>query len=173
MSGATLEVEEAARGGLGGLTTADEKRAGELNIDSDTDKGDEVLVGPNGEVYPTKEELTTLRRVHGHTSWVSLHTALSNSCAVEEPSLDSMPAHTTCPLLTRTRSSTLSGRSCGWSERSETVELTLWASFVELCERFAYYGTTVLCEFGISTRYSMLLIPYRYQLRLLLTAHQR
>jgi proton-dependent oligopeptide transporter, POT family len=101
MSGATLEVEEAARGGLGGIVSSapgGEKAAAaalsEAHVVPDSDGPVELLTGPKGEVYPTREELTTLRRVHGHTSWV-LYTI----------------------------------------------------GFVELCERFAYYGTTVLCEY--------------------------
>ena len=73
MSGATLEVEEAARGDLGGIfkgSAGGEKTALDVRTDVDTDASSEVLVGPNGEQYPTKEELSTLRRVHGHTSWV-------------------------------------------------------------------------------------------------------
>ena len=74
MSGATLEVEEAARGDLGGVfkgaATGAEKPALDVLVEPDTDTSFEVLHGPNGEVYPTKEELLTLRRVHGHTSWV-------------------------------------------------------------------------------------------------------
>ena len=78
MSGATFEVEAAARGDLGGVlkgapgaekTALDVKTAGH-DLDNITDESTEVLVGPNGEQYPTKEELTTLRRIHGHTSWV-------------------------------------------------------------------------------------------------------
>ncbi|KAI8308204.1 putative peptide transporter ptr2 [Colletotrichum sp. SAR11_240] len=51
----------------------------------------ETLTGPNGEVYPTLEEQTTLRRVHGKVSW-----------------------------------------------------LIYTIGFVEMCERFAYYGTTAV-----------------------------
>lgn len=62
---------------------------------SDSDEAlDDALVGPNGEQYPTKEELQTLRRTHGHV-----------------------------PFLLYT------------------------IAFVELCERFAYYGTTQVCEY--------------------------
>jgi POT family proton-dependent oligopeptide transporter len=62
---------------------------------SDSDElTDEILVGPNGEQYPTKEELLTLRRTHGHVPFV-LYTI----------------------------------------------------AFVELCERFAYYGTTQVCKY--------------------------
>lgn len=58
---------------------------------SDSDDG--ILVGPNGEQYPSAEELQTLRRTHGPV-----------------------------PYLIYT------------------------IAFVELCERFAYYGTIVVCE---------------------------
>lgn len=101
MSGAGLQVEEAARGDLGGIVKGSAAAGGsekkpvlDINLDlpSPSDTPD-VLTGPNGEIYPTREELETLPRVHGHTSWV-LYTI----------------------------------------------------GFIELCERFAYYGTTVLCE---------------------------
>ncbi|KAI1371289.1 PTR2-domain-containing protein [Hypoxylon crocopeplum] len=52
---------------------------------------DEHLRGPNGEIYPTKEELETLRRVKGPINWIIYTIA-----------------------------------------------------FIELCERFAYYGTTAV-----------------------------
>ncbi|KAJ0367512.1 hypothetical protein COL154_003166 [Colletotrichum chrysophilum] len=51
----------------------------------------ETLTGPNEEIYPTLEEQTTLRRVHGKVSW-----------------------------------------------------LIYTIGFVEMCERFAYYGTTAV-----------------------------
>lgn len=51
------------------------------------------LTGPNGEVYPTDEEMGTLRRVHGKVSW-----------------------------------------------------LIYTIGIVEMVERFAYYGTTAVCE---------------------------
>ena len=73
MSGAALQVEEAARGDLGGIfkgAAGGEKTALDANLEAEIDKSEAVLVGPNGEQYPTKEELLTLRRVHGHTSWV-------------------------------------------------------------------------------------------------------
>jgi len=61
---------------------------------SDSDEAaDDILVGPNGEQYPTKHELQTLRRTHGH------------------------------------------------------VPMILYSiAFVELCERFAYYGTIQVCK---------------------------
>lgn len=62
---------------------------------SDTD---EVLRGPNGEIYPSKRDLETLRRVKGHIS----------------------------PII-------------------YTI------AFIELCERFAYYGTTAVCMSFVST----------------------
>lgn len=52
-----------------------------------------ILKGPNGEEYPTKDELATLRRVKGSISW-----------------------------------------------------LIYTIAFCELCERFAYYGTTTVCK---------------------------
>lgn len=52
-----------------------------------------VLRGPNGEEYPTAEELQTLERVQGPITWIIYTIA-----------------------------------------------------FIELCERFAYYGTTAVCE---------------------------
>ncbi|GKT41290.1 putative peptide transporter ptr2 [Colletotrichum spaethianum] len=53
----------------------------------------DTLGGPNGEVYPTEEELLTLRRIHGKVDW-----------------------------------------------------LIYSIGFVEMCERFAYYGTTAVCS---------------------------
>lgn len=73
MSGATLEVELAARGDLGGVlksSHAEEKVALELQAELEKDVDFEVLTGPNGEEYPSKDDLINLRRVHGHTSWV-------------------------------------------------------------------------------------------------------
>lgn len=53
----------------------------------------ESLRGPNGEIYPTEEELQTLRHTHGKVSW-----------------------------------------------------LIYSIGIVEMVERFAYYGTTAVCE---------------------------
>lgn len=36
-------------------------------------------------------------------------------------------------------------------------------AFVELCERFSYYGTTVVCKSYLSRRYFQSLIPNSYQ----------
>ncbi|KIX01501.1 uncharacterized protein Z518_09227 [Rhinocladiella mackenziei CBS 650.93] len=58
---------------------------------SDSDTSDNILVGPNGEQYPSDEDLKTLRRTQGHVPWL-LYTI----------------------------------------------------AFVEMCERFAYYGTTIV-----------------------------
>ncbi|EHY58085.1 putative peptide transporter ptr2 [Exophiala dermatitidis] len=58
---------------------------------SDSEIISDVLVGPNGERYPTDEELRTLRRTQGHVPWIIYTIA-----------------------------------------------------FVELCERFAYYGTIIV-----------------------------
>jgi len=57
------------------------------------DHTSDILVGPNGEQYPTEEELKTLHRTYGHVPWIIYTIA-----------------------------------------------------FVELCERFAYYGTTAVCK---------------------------
>jgi POT family proton-dependent oligopeptide transporter len=85
---------------------------------SDKEALNEVLVGPNGEQYPTSEELKTLRRTHGHVPWL-LYTI----------------------------------------------------AFVELCERFAYYGTTVVCRSSrrVDGALSML-TQYSCQLHQLATA---
>ena len=73
-----MQVEEAARGDLGGIIKGsaaaglDEKPTPvlDVNLDQSPNESFEALRGPNGEIYPTKEELATLPRVHGHTSWV-------------------------------------------------------------------------------------------------------
>lgn len=67
-SGANLEVELAARGDVPRARSVDEKALKQLTqLDSDQD---EVLVGPNGEQYPSKEDLATLRRTYGSVNWV-------------------------------------------------------------------------------------------------------
>ncbi|RYP69898.1 hypothetical protein DL771_005841 [Monosporascus sp. 5C6A] len=93
---ANLDVVEAARGAVVPLdskvlvekeslpTQGSEASVGEYH-------SAEALRGPNGEVYPTAEELETLRRVKGPINWVIYTIA-----------------------------------------------------FIELCERFAYYGTTAV-----------------------------
>lgn len=94
-----VEVVDAAKGNA---ATSEEKvltpdngviatkdHVGPLATGSDTD---EPLRGPNGEEYPSKRDLETLRRVQGHIS----------------------------PII-------------------YTI------AFIELCERFAYYGTTAVC----------------------------
>lgn len=77
---------------------------GVITSGSDTD---EALRGPNGEEYPSKEDLKTLRRVKGHIS---------------------------------------------------SIIYTI--AFIELCERFAYYGTTAVCMSSppqslLETRYGL------------------
>jgi proton-dependent oligopeptide transporter, POT family len=68
-------------------------------IDAISDStGHDVLLGPNGEQYPTKEELETLPRVVGKVGLVIYSVA-----------------------------------------------------FIELCERFAYYGTTAVCKWSLSS----------------------
>lgn len=61
------------------------------DIDSDS------LRGPNGEIYPTDEEMDTLRRVHGKVNW-----------------------------------------------------LIYTIGIVEMVERFAYYGTTAVCQLPLT-----------------------
>ncbi|RYP49462.1 hypothetical protein DL768_004821 [Monosporascus sp. mg162] len=93
---ANLEVVEAARGAVVPL---DSKVLVEKELlpthDSEGSVGEdhsaEALRGPNGEEYPTAEELDTLRRVKGPINWIIYTIA-----------------------------------------------------FIELCERFAYYGTTAV-----------------------------
>ncbi|OTB02025.1 hypothetical protein M426DRAFT_322985 [Hypoxylon sp. CI-4A] len=89
---------DASRDGVGAVhekpTIIDEKVAKDPDfaaIPSGSDITDEPLRGPNGEEYPTKEELDTLRRVKGPINWIIYTIA-----------------------------------------------------FIELCERFAYYGTTAV-----------------------------
>ena len=61
--------------------------------DKTVDVSDASLTGPDGEEYPTAEEVVTLRRVCGAVPWSAYTIA-----------------------------------------------------FVELCERFSYYGTTAVCK---------------------------
>lgn len=89
-SGANMDFVEAAQGGA----------AKELNeekilskTDSDIDHKSDDLIGPNGEQYPTAEEMATLRRVYGKINW-----------------------------------------------------MIYIIGIVEMCERFAYYGTTAVCK---------------------------
>jgi proton-dependent oligopeptide transporter, POT family len=78
----------------GGTKVSPEKPdayTGDLKEADTSDSDTEVLHGPNGEIYPTKEEVATLRRVCGKIPW---------------------------PIYT--------------------------IGFIEMCERFAYYGTTAV-----------------------------
>ncbi|KAI1131430.1 POT family protein [Nemania abortiva] len=97
--GQPIDIVEAARGNAPALeekvltpdkddVISPKEDVGALASGSDTD---EPLRGPNGEVYPSKRDLETLRRVQGHIS----------------------------PII-------------------YTI------AFIELCERFAYYGTTAV-----------------------------
>lgn len=94
-TGPNLQVLEAGKANFPaiekGLTNEKpDNFKGEINAhDSEVDS--ENLVGPNGEQYPTAEEITTLRRTFGKIPWI-IYTV----------------------------------------------------GFVELCERFAYYGTTAV-----------------------------
>lgn len=93
-SGAELDSVEAARANFPAIEKGivGEKRL--EAIASASSQSDDVLVGPNGEQYPTKEELETLPHVVGKVNWIIYSIA-----------------------------------------------------FVELCERFGYYGTTAVCEY--------------------------
>lgn len=103
-SGAGLEAVEAARGNAVSLDNRvhGEPLKSDVHVPVDNEKtsseslsgnDSSVLRGPNGEEYPTAEELSTLERVKGPITWIIYTIA-----------------------------------------------------FIELCERFAYYGTTAVCE---------------------------
>lgn len=100
-SGAALEHVDAAMGDFPavekGMIHSEKPGVFQGDLKNNAEGSDseisDVLHGPNGEVYPTKEEIQTLRRVCGHI-----------------------------PLLIYS------------------------IGFVELCERFAYYGTTAVCQ---------------------------
>lgn len=72
----------------------------------DSNSPGDILIGPNGEEYPTAEDLTTLRRTYGHV-----------------------------PVLIYS------------------------IAFIELCERFSYYGTIIVCE-SLNYRYSLINISH-------------
>ncbi|WYZ38193.1 hypothetical protein EsH8_III_000107 [Colletotrichum jinshuiense] len=90
-----LDVVEAARADYPaiekGLNSEKKPQAYTGDLASDSRNSRDALTGPNGEVYPTEEELLTLRRTHGKVDW-----------------------------------------------------LIYSIGFVEMCERFAYYGTTAV-----------------------------
>lgn len=91
-----LDMVDAARADFPAIEKGvnSEKKPGAYQGDLiPTNDSHDTLTGPNGEIYPTLEEQTTLRRVHGKVSW-----------------------------------------------------LIYTIGFVEMCERFAYYGTTAVCE---------------------------
>ncbi|KAF5522952.1 putative peptide transporter ptr2 [Colletotrichum aenigma] len=89
-----LDMVDAARADFPAIEKGvnSEKKPGAYQGDLlPTNDSHETLTGSNGEIYPTLEEQTTLRRVHGKVSW-----------------------------------------------------LIYTIGFVEMCERFAYYGTTAV-----------------------------
>ncbi|KAK6212054.1 POT family protein [Colletotrichum tabaci] len=93
-TGANLEVVEAARADYPAIEKGVDagRKPGPYTGDmADGRDSHDTLGGPNGEVYPTEEELLTLRRTHGTVDW-----------------------------------------------------LIYSIGFVEMCERFAYYGTTAV-----------------------------
>lgn len=58
-----------------------EKQAGESVAITDPAKiAEEILRGPNGEEYPTKQELDTLRRVKGKIHWIIYTVAFCELC---------------------------------------------------------------------------------------------
>lgn len=98
-TGPNLEVVEVAKADIpyaaqpdDNITTSESNYLSHEKATS-SDGTSDVLVGPNGEQYPTEEELKTLKRTYGHVPW-----------------------------------------------------LIYTIAFVELCERFAYYGTTAVCK---------------------------
>ncbi|WQF79172.1 Putative proton-dependent oligopeptide transporter family, PTR2 family proton/oligopeptide symporter [Colletotrichum destructivum] len=93
-TGANLEVVEAARADYPAIekgVDAGRKPGAYTGDMADGRDSHDTLGGPNGDVYPTEEELLTLRRTHGKVDW-----------------------------------------------------LIYSIGFVEMCERFAYYGTTAV-----------------------------
>lgn len=94
-----LHTGEASPGNAVPLSSksSNEKGTGVLAADPSDDFSIGALRGPNGEEYPTAEELQTLRRVKGHINWIIYTIA-----------------------------------------------------FIELCERFSYYGTTAVCMYSLA-----------------------
>jgi POT family proton-dependent oligopeptide transporter len=68
-SGAALDIVDAAAANYPAIQKGmkDETILEKEPISSSS----EELVGPNGEQYPTAEELVTLRKVYGKVNWVS------------------------------------------------------------------------------------------------------
>lgn len=97
---ANVDVVEAAQANYPAVekgTAVDAEKPAAFTGDvSDVRASEDSLRGPNGEIYPTEEEVATLRRVHGKVDW-----------------------------------------------------LIYSIGIVEMVERFAYYGTTAVCEFGL------------------------
>jgi proton-dependent oligopeptide transporter, POT family len=69
-----LDVVEAARADYPAIEkgTVSEKPLAYIGdiAASDWEVDSEILVGPNGEQYPTKDEIKTLRRVCGKIPWM-------------------------------------------------------------------------------------------------------
>jgi proton-dependent oligopeptide transporter, POT family len=92
-SGAELDTVEAVKANISAIEkgVVGDKAADTISA-SASSAASNALFGPNGERYPTKEELETLPRVVGKVDWIIYSIA-----------------------------------------------------FIELCERFGYYGTTAVC----------------------------
>ncbi|KAF2268731.1 PTR2-domain-containing protein [Lojkania enalia] len=90
-SGANLDFVEAATGELPGIAEGYSNEKTLEKSESVPDNASDELMGPNGEQYPTAEEMQTLRRVYGKIDW-----------------------------------------------------MIYIIGIVEMCERFAYYGTTAV-----------------------------
>lgn len=93
---AALDIVDAAMANVPALDNNKKHGALVPKADSVSSLKDD-LVGPNGERYPSEEDLTTLRRVYGKVDW-----------------------------------------------------MIYVIGIVEMCERFAYYGTTAVCEYHCS-----------------------
>jgi len=74
-SGAALEIVDAAAANFPGIGKGLKNESvieKPEPFTSTVPAGNDELVGPNGEEYPTEEEWVTLRKVHGKVNWVSL-----------------------------------------------------------------------------------------------------
>ena len=80
-SGAALEIVDAAAGNYPAIQKG-LKDETVLEKQEPITSSSEELVGPNGEQYPTDEELVTLRKVYGKVNWVSGATSIEMRCLV-------------------------------------------------------------------------------------------
>lgn len=70
-SGAALDIVDAATANYPAIEKG-LKEETILEKQQAVASSEEALVGPNGEQYPTAEELVTLRKVYGKVNYVSL-----------------------------------------------------------------------------------------------------